>query len=152
MYREDAAFGTISKETDTGFCIVNGGFPIGNTRALGEKTDVIALFQYFNGGFDGFQVSCTAVDRNRTEGGEDLSENGIFEKLFFCEKVDLTVQLCADKENIVHADMVGTDQASAFLQFVFKTFYFQTEEKLIDGSEESSEKTVHFCHDEEFLS
>ena len=56
--------------------------------------------------------------------------------LFFCEKVDLAFQVSADEENIVHTDVIGADDASAFFHLVFETAYFYAEEKLVDGSEE----------------
>ena len=86
MYGEDAAFGTVCKETDAALGIVNAGLLVGNTRALGEKSDVVALFQNLDGGFDGFQVARAAIDGDRTEGGEDLSENRIFKSSFFAKK------------------------------------------------------------------
>ena len=136
MYGKDAAFGAVSEETDTALGIVDGGLFIGDTRALGEKTDVVALFQNLDGRFDCLQIACASVDGNRTEGTEDLAENRIFEEFFFCEKVDLTFQMGADEENVVHTDVVGADDASALFHLVFETAYLYAEEKLVDGSEE----------------
>ena len=142
MYGKDAAFGAVSEETDTALGIVDGGLFIGDTRALGEKTDVVALFQNLDGRFDCLQIACTAVDGNRAEGTEDLAENRIFEEFFFCEKVDLTFQMGADEENVVHTDVVGADDASALGRFVFKAFGFQSEKDLIDRFKNDLQKTV----------
>ena len=86
MYGKDAAFGAVSEKTDTALGIVDGGFLIGNTGALREKTDVVALFQNLDGRFDGFQIACAAVDGDRTEGAEDLAEKLVFKQLFFAKK------------------------------------------------------------------
>jgi hypothetical protein len=148
MYGENAAFCAVSEETDTALGIVYGGFFVGDTGALREKSDIVSFFQNVDGGFDGFQIACTAINGDRTEGKENLCEELVFEELLFCEEVDLALQLGADEENIVHADVIGADQTSTLIQLVFQAFDFQAEEKLIDGSEYGSEKTVHFCHGE----
>ena len=114
----------------------------GDTGALREQTDVFAVLENVDGGIDRLEVSHAAVDGDRTERAEDLCENGIFEKLFFGKEIDLALEIDADEEDVVHTDVVGADDASALGRLIFKTFRFQTKEKLIDGLENALQEAI----------
>ena len=112
VYGEHAAFCSVREKTDAALGIVGIGLFVGDAGALREQTDVFAVLENVDGGIDRLEVSHAAVDGDRTERAEDLCENGIFEKLFFGKEIDLALEIDADEEDVVHADVVGADDAS----------------------------------------
>ena len=54
-----------------------------------------------------------------SETAKDLRENRIFKKLLFGKKEDLTFQIQADEDNVMHADVVGADDAGPAGKLIF---------------------------------